>query len=209
MTDEHGNGKYKEHRNRKYDGSSTMAPCSIGDGLDGFADDEGEWVPSLHRRVRSRRFLSVLDEPLDRMVDRVVRWMNIPVIGPLLGILLLPFLLIYLAVPLIAFLAFGVVMTIFWTVPSVVWLSGFRGISVVDAASWALGAADGQPQYNLAFGMNNDPATIGFFLFNLLAWGAALGAVALVGLPFYLVWKKRERMRFVREWNESHPDLPF
>jgi hypothetical protein len=136
--------------------------------------------------------------------------MERPVIGPALSILLLPVLLVVLLIPALAVtLALGVVMAIFWTVPSIVWLSGFRGVSAVDAFSWALGAANSRPQYDGPFGINNDPSTIGFALFNLVAWAAALGAVVLIVVPFYWMWKKRESRRFEREWNESHPDVPF
>jgi hypothetical protein len=96
-------------------------------------------------------------------------------------------------------LAFSAALAIFWTAPTVVWLSVFHDVPVSDSATYALLLSQGDPQYDSPFGYNSDPSIIGFGIFNLLAWGAAALVLALIAAPFWLLWMWYDNRRLLRE----------
>lgn len=123
----------------------------------------------MHRIAWLRKLdplnLIVWAEKRGSAVEAVVAW------------LLLPFILLRLV--LIA-LPMVVGLILFWTVPTVVWLATFRGVGAWDAARYAAFLASGRPQYDGPFGMNNDPATLGFGLLTIAGWVVLLSPFALV-----------------------------
>lgn len=101
-----------------------------------------------------------------------------------------------------AALAFGMVVALFWIVPTVVWLSGFHDVGVVDAATYAAMLSSGRPEYSGPLGMNTDPATVGFFVFCVIGWAIMLGALTVAVSPLLLWWRIHERRARARWWAE-------
>jgi hypothetical protein len=122
--------------------------------------------------------LIVWAERKGSLVEVVVSWLLIP-------FLLLRFVLV--ALPIVLGL------TLFWTVPTVVWLTSFRHVGLRDAAGFAVFAANGRPEYEGPFGINSDPATLGFFAFTVVGW------VALLALPALAVWVAATVLSRVRD----------
>jgi hypothetical protein len=97
---------------------------------------------------------------------------------------------------------FGIVLSLFWVVPTVIWLSVFHDVSVVDAGSYALFVSQGRPEYEGPGGVNTDPATMGFFLFTLVGWAVILAAIALAVSPIAVLWYLRHRRNEALWWEK-------
>lgn len=69
----------------------------------------------------------------------------------------------------------------------------FHDVGVVDAATYAAMLSQGRPEYAGPWGMNTDPATVGFFVFCVIAWVLMLGALAVAISPLWIWWRVRER----------------
>lgn len=99
-------------------------------------------------------------------------------------------------------IAFAIAVSLFWIVPSVVWLSLFHDVSVVEAANHALLASHGRSEYEGVRGINTDPSLIGLFLFNLAVWLVILVAALLMASPFFALWLRWDKRRTDRLLNE-------
>jgi hypothetical protein len=113
-------------------------------------------------------------------------------LGAVMAWLLLPFLVlrfVAMAVPIVAALV------LFWTVPCVVWLTTFRGVGFFDAARYALLVASGRPEYDGPFGMNTDPATLGFGVMTIAGWVVLLAPLAVIWFSVLAVLELRTNRR--------------
>lgn len=107
---------------------------------------------------------------------------------------------------LVALAGIAVVLGLFWAVPTVVWLSVLHDVPLGDAISYAAVAANGNPEYSIG-PINNDPSIIGVFIFTVIGWAVILAVLAIPLLPFWLLWRWREKRKFDRwlaEYNETH-----
>ena len=83
----------------------------------------------------------------------MARVIDVPVLGIVVGALLLPF---YALAWLAGYLVLVFASAIFWTVPTLVWLSVIKGVPPIDAVSAASGASEGRPAYTGPFGVSED-----------------------------------------------------
>jgi hypothetical protein len=93
-------------------------------------------------------------------------------------------------------------LALFWMVPTVLWLSVFRGVSISESVTYALMLTNGRPEYDGPGGLGTDPGTIVFFLFNVVAWLLIIAALCVLLSPIWFGWKWRERRRF-EKWRED------
>jgi hypothetical protein len=126
-----------------------------------------------------------------RVADAITWAIEVPVLGIVIAWLLFPFMI---AGWLLVIAPFVAALVVFWTAPTVVWLSVFHNVSVIDAATYAVTAANGRPEYETAWG-TRDPSVVAFGIFNLLAWGAFLLALVILAAPFFIYWDWREHRR--------------
>ena len=133
-----------------------------------------EWIDARVTPVAKR---NVLLQGLWSLTKLTFSWLTFPI------------LLARLFVPA---LAFSAVIAIFWIAPTVIWLSVFHHLSVIDAATYAATLANGPPEYAGPFGTNRDPSLIGFAVFNVLAWVVMLAPFAVIF--FGALW--------LRDWRE-------
>jgi protein-S-isoprenylcysteine O-methyltransferase Ste14 len=148
-----------------------------------------EWIDS---KVRPRAERHLVTHGLWSLITIVFSWLTFPI------------LLAWLFIPALAFAA---VLGVFWTAPTVVWLSLFHDVPFTDSLTYAVTLANGRPEYEGPFGINNDPSLIGFGLFNLAAWAAVLAPFAVAW--FALMWflDRRELKRIEREFEQRRQSL--
>src|SRR4051794_37697635 len=122
------------------------------------------WAPLwwIDRRIQPRADKHLITRLVWSAVSTLAFWIVLPVVAvgyliPVAGCMIL--------------------LSIFWTAPTVIWLSVAHDVPASDSFSYALMLANGRPEYEGPFGVNNDPSTIGFFLFNVVAWGLVIAPI--------------------------------
>lgn len=141
-----------------------------------------EWIDSKVRPVADRHLVL---KGLWNLIAYACMWLAFPI------------LLAWLFIPA---LAFSAVLVVFWTAPTVIWLSLFHDVPFTDSLAYALTLANGRPEYEGPFGMNQDPSLIGFGLFNVVAWAILLAPLVIAWLVIGFILERRDLRRIEREF---------